>query len=230
MVDESGQYLQNAARNYTPGDLTSTILRRGEGLSGKAWSTGKTVTVSDYQNCKIKIQNREFVEQAGVVPIIIANKVVGVLGVIHNSSVPAIEDQKDILEQFAHLVAIAIENVHLHEETNQELIRTEAINELSHATHSTNDFTQLLDHACVMMVSGFRVCRAEIIRYEEPDNFTPIVAWESCGGDITRAQNADKIVTAGSIAKWCIKSRQPAFINRGVRDPHECSQAYKIRE
>jgi PAS domain S-box-containing protein len=94
-----------------------TILRRGEGLSGKVWETGEPLVVDDYEHWEGRApvyEGHAFVTVLGV-PARWAGEFLGVLNV--NADIPGAFSTADaeLLSLFATHVAVTVENARLYQ-------------------------------------------------------------------------------------------------------------------
>ncbi|HXV58674.1 MAG TPA: PAS domain S-box protein, partial [Gaiellaceae bacterium] len=99
-------------------------LRRGEGLAGRVWETSSPLTVDDYQSWEGRHSRYDGIPFHGVVGVPLRSRtdVVGVLGVAHvEPGKPFSEDEVKVLERFAHLVSLALENARLYTAAQEEL-------------------------------------------------------------------------------------------------------------
>ena len=116
------------------GVLGST-LRLGQGLSGKVWQTGQPLLIEDYQDWAERADNLDLDYGAtGVVmgvPLKSGLKTTGVLGLACQRDTGQIfgDEEKELLERFAALAAIALDNAHLYAETEEAREGAEAANE-----------------------------------------------------------------------------------------------------
>ncbi|MCM2284082.1 MAG: PocR ligand-binding domain-containing protein [Desulfobacula sp.] len=104
--------------------LTGVRVKPGEGLSGKVWETGESLLIEDCQAWDEKSDNPEFgfVTSAISVPLTSGSKIEGTLGLgNHDPGIPVIPETLSILEQFAELATIAIDNARLFEGMKEEL-------------------------------------------------------------------------------------------------------------
>jgi len=110
--------------NVAPG-FTGTILKRGEGLSGKVLETGRPLSVPDYTHWagrSPQYQEEEIVASVAV-PIHWGDHFLGVLDL--DDEAPRIFSQEDValLERFAPLAAAALENHRLLRDLQQQMER-----------------------------------------------------------------------------------------------------------
>ncbi len=99
-------------------------LRRGPGLAGQVWDTGKVLVWDDYQAWEKRLEDPEFssIRAIVAVPVFTADHVVGVVTLCHTD--PSLRfDETDIaaLEQFSALASVALENARLFEAATLEL-------------------------------------------------------------------------------------------------------------
>lgn len=102
------------------------IVQPGEGLAGIVWQTGKPVVINDYDNWPGRIAGfaNNLIRATIGVPLLSDSKVVGVLGLAHvGSDIDAMFEQEavEIMNQFAHLATVAIQNAGLFSRIEKEL-------------------------------------------------------------------------------------------------------------
>jgi signal transduction histidine kinase/ActR/RegA family two-component response regulator len=105
-------------------DLTGVRVKLGEGLSGKVWETGDSLLIQDCQAWEEKSDNPGFgfVTSAISVPLTSGSKIEGTLGLgNHEPGIFVTQETLSILEQFAELATIAIDNARLFEGMQEEL-------------------------------------------------------------------------------------------------------------
>lgn len=104
--------------------LKGTKLASGEGVSGTTWENGEHIVVNDYPNWPEKSKNHlfDFVTSIAVVPLTSGSKIEGIMGLSHHMPGKIINPEIiRILEQFAELATIAIDNSKLFESMKEEL-------------------------------------------------------------------------------------------------------------
>lgn len=230
MVHESGDYLETIAASHDPDRLSDFKHRPGEGIGGETWRTGKSIVTTDYQRFEKRLPGLTDARQACAVPIKIDGQVVGVIGVMYVSYEVRADAQIELLEKFARLVSVAIENTTLHENTKTELTSTQAISDLGRSMYGTTDRKELLNKVCITLVDAFNATKAHVYQYQKDQLLKPLVAWEKREGKIVQAMQADSRIASNSIAAWCIKNKEPAFLPRGIDDDRESAEVHKLRK
>jgi signal transduction histidine kinase/HAMP domain-containing protein len=134
-------YLVNHEENVLERKLGTGIFKNdigvrmqsGEGLSGKVWRSGETLTVENYAEWEGRSPQYEnsVIRAAIGVPLISSNQVIGVLGLTHTQDTertftPA---ETEILYRFAQLASIAIDNARLFSDAQKARSEAEAANE-----------------------------------------------------------------------------------------------------
>jgi GAF domain-containing protein len=126
---------------------TGTILRRGEGLSGKVWESGEPILVDDYQHWEGRTAIHEdypFRSVVGV-PVLWGGEFLGVLNVLAFSPHTFSPSDAELLSLFATQAAIAIENARLFEQEREQRELSEALEEAAAAVSGTLELEQVLD-------------------------------------------------------------------------------------
>ncbi|MBK9942213.1 MAG: PAS domain S-box protein [Kouleothrix sp.] len=99
-------------------------LKRGEGLAGRAWQMGQSLTANDYQTWPGRQVDLDPLGLHAVltVPIHARGEVVGVLGLAYQQPGHTIDQAAiTLLERFGRLVSLALDNAWLYSSAQQEL-------------------------------------------------------------------------------------------------------------
>ena len=100
-------------------------LQYGEGLAGRVWETGQTIVLDDYSTWPHRVpggDRRDRMRATVAVPLRSRNAVVGVLTVAHTDPSRRFDSEAvRVLEQFARLASLAIENTMLYRAAQNEL-------------------------------------------------------------------------------------------------------------
>jgi len=92
-------------------------LQPGKGASGMVAVTGETVVVDDYRSWSDRLENYEEAEFRAVVgvPLRAGGELAGVIGIARQEAGPFDASQVALLERFARLASLALENARLYE-------------------------------------------------------------------------------------------------------------------
>jgi len=122
-------------------------VRPGQGLSGHVWQTGRPLVVNDYARWTGRLPDPRlaFVRYAAAIPITVHGKVTGVIVVVRGQADgPFSEEETQLVERFAELASLVVQNEELYRAAREELARrqlTEAAlvrqHELLRALHAT---------------------------------------------------------------------------------------------
>lgn len=114
--------------------LKGYLLKRGHELSGRVWESGQTIVVNNYENWSDSQYDFRLRQMRASIaaPLKSGHLVVGVLGLSHTD--PALSfspDEIALLNRFAELASIALDNARLYSAAQKELVdRTRADEEL----------------------------------------------------------------------------------------------------
>jgi PAS domain S-box-containing protein len=105
--------------------VVGTVLRRGEGLSGRVLASGQAMTVDDYSQWEGRTEKYASVAFTAcvAVPIFWADRFLGVLNVLDAPPGSFGQDEIAVLERFAPLAAAALENHRLYGDLRQKMDR-----------------------------------------------------------------------------------------------------------
>ncbi|MFZ4858646.1 MAG: PAS domain S-box protein [Desulfuromonadaceae bacterium] len=112
--------------------LTHDPIKPGEGICGKVWDSGGSLTVADYNlwEGRLPAVDRNILHAMAGVPIKAGEEVVGVLGLVFiEKGAFFSEQQMRALEQFGELASLALENARLNEASQYELSERRRIEE-----------------------------------------------------------------------------------------------------
>ncbi len=119
------------------------------GLVGQVWKTGRPLVVADYLQWEAHVPIYTFEHIGGVmgVPLLSAGEVTGVLGVAYprDSDRVFTSDEVEVLNRFAELAAIALDNARLYTEAQHRITELSILNEIGQALSISLDLPTLLD-------------------------------------------------------------------------------------
>lgn len=105
-------------------DFVGTRAQSGVALAGTVWQTGEAVAVDDYRNWSGRLADpsRNVLRAVVGVPLKSQDKVVGIIGLAHLAADKRFgPNEMDVLNRFASLASIALENARLYESAAREL-------------------------------------------------------------------------------------------------------------
>jgi PAS domain S-box-containing protein len=174
LIQPDGESLSFAVSYGLPGDFGGTGLKRGEGLSGRAWETGRTMTVEDYSTWEGRSASfdRIGLRRTLAVPLRVGSKILGVLtsGDLHRTGPFSAGDLR-LTELFADQAAIAIENARLLEAERGRTHELEALYQISLQISTQTDLPKLLD-TIVLQARGLLRVDAGALALLQPDGET----------------------------------------------------------
>ncbi|MGE0085197.1 MAG: response regulator [Desulfococcaceae bacterium] len=107
-------------------------LAPGEGLSGKIWQTGQPLFIEDYRTWQERAQNPffDFIHTAVGIPLCSRKRIEGVIGLTGSEKGQQIgHEEISILELFAKLASVALDNARLHTDMKDEIDQRKRIEE-----------------------------------------------------------------------------------------------------
>lgn len=137
--------------------LVGQSLKPGEGLSGKVWQTGQPMVIEDYPNWPGRLYGPGYDSFQTVVglPLKSGSKVVGVIGLNWLEKGRTFrEEEMTLLNRFAQLASVALDNAQLYTSVQQELAARRQVEE---ALRKSEAITRALLNAMPDMM--FRISR-----------------------------------------------------------------------
>ena len=117
LIDEGGEVLRTAVKLGLLEEVGPAVMRRGEGVAGRVWESGESMSIDDYSAWSGRATgfNRGDFHATVGVPLRAAGEVIGVIGLAYREPGrtfgPA---QVALVERFAQLASLALENARLY--------------------------------------------------------------------------------------------------------------------
>jgi PAS domain S-box-containing protein len=133
-VESGGMYLCDAGRREvrcvasykTPRDYTGIVLKYGEGAAGVIAQSGEALIINDYRAWPDRARAFEAEQPFSAVlaaPMTWQGQVLGVLDVLHTQAGRGFTPRDlELLTLFANQAAVAVQNAHLFEDTQKEIV------------------------------------------------------------------------------------------------------------
>lgn len=150
-----------------------TTTRRGEGLAGKVWESGKTIIVDDYAawegQAAVWTEHLGHFADIGV-PVHWSDQFLGVLEVMDNPPRTFSQSDAGLLELFANQAAIAIRNAQLYEETRRRAAQATVLYEVGRKVSSELELDTLLSTIVSAVRDTFDYHNVALLLLDEETN------------------------------------------------------------
>ncbi|HSJ59332.1 MAG TPA: GAF domain-containing protein [Anaerolineae bacterium] len=147
LVRPDGQELELVVGHNLPVERIGTILKLGEGLSGRIVETGEPMMVTDYQEWQGRAEayvGDPFRRVLGV-PMRVGDRVIGVINLTDDRHTgPFTEDEVRLASLFADQAAIAVENARLFAAEARRRREAETLRMATQALSATLDLQKVL--------------------------------------------------------------------------------------
>jgi GAF domain-containing protein len=139
-------------------------LASGQGLVGKAASTGKVVLVSDVAQDPNWVSNTLLpgTKSEIAAPIVLGNRVIGVLDVQHDIPDGLAQSDANLLQSVANQVAVALQNAQLFEEVQDAADHQALVNTINQKIQRTNDIDGALQVAAYELGKALQASRTAV--------------------------------------------------------------------
>ncbi|MBN1933397.1 MAG: PAS domain S-box protein [Anaerolineae bacterium] len=203
---------------------------QGDGLVGRVWATRQTQIVNSYQEWDGRSPHRADLSASVIgVPIQYGDEFLGVLVIADPTRSPFDDQDVEILGQFAAQSAIAIQNVHLYEQAQQEIAerkRVEATLSASLHLFQAMEPLSIPDIIQSGLEEGVRLTASEIgfFHFVNPDQKT--IRLQTWSKDTLKRCTVSEMDTHYLIEQagvWvdCIHQRRPIIHNDYPSLPHK---------
>jgi phosphoserine phosphatase RsbU/P len=148
LTEGNGSYLKHRFAIGYPQNLAENLrIPMGQGITGTAAATARSVRVSDTTSDPRYINAIDHVRSELAVPLMLQGKVIGVLDVQSRHPEYFTPEQQRILTLLASRLSVAIENARLFERVRLQADTLLLLNEVSRETSSILDVEELLRRA-----------------------------------------------------------------------------------
>ncbi len=134
-------------------------LKRGEGAAGRVWVSGKPTVVADYDNWAPRTQayDGNQIRALAAVPLRSGNEVVGAIGMAYGAGSQRIfgNAEVELLNRFAQLASLALDNAQLFVRTQQQARRLALLSQMGEELSRTTDLQEILEIAAAKTTSIF---------------------------------------------------------------------------
>jgi phosphoserine phosphatase RsbU/P len=145
LVNEKTQDLRfRFAIGYSPETVERTRIKVGEGVTGQAVLRREPVLVNDVQKTNAYIEALPQVRSELAIPLIVKNRVIGVIDIEAPEPGYFTEDHSRLLLLVASRVAIGIENARLYTRVSRQAKTLQLLNEISRELTSILNVDELL--------------------------------------------------------------------------------------
>jgi phosphoserine phosphatase RsbU/P len=148
--DRTGDLRMRFQTGHTP-EVERMRIKLGRGVVGQAASTHKSILIEDVRKFEGYIDANPTVMSELAVPLIIKNRVVGVIDI--QSEYPAYftEEHQRLLELTASRMAVAVENARLYTRVSRQAQTLTVLNEISREITSILDLDDLLERIGLLL-------------------------------------------------------------------------------
>src|ERR1051325_774638 len=146
LLNEKTQELGIRFQIGYPKEIDRTRIKVGEGITGIAAQTREALMVNDVSKDPRYIGKVPNVCSELAVPLIVKNKVIGVINIDAEERDFFCEEHKRLLTLIASRMAVGIENARLHTRTTRQARTLQLLNEISRELTSILNVDELLKH------------------------------------------------------------------------------------
>jgi PAS domain S-box-containing protein len=124
LVTPDGASLQQEVGHGVLAGFNGALAQRGEGVTGTVWETGQALIINDYTAWEYRMEafvEASFYSVMGV-PLKVGNTVIGAIAIAHvDRNKMFTQEQMNLMERFAALASLAIDNARLYEQAQKEI-------------------------------------------------------------------------------------------------------------
>lgn len=149
------------------------LIEKGEGLAGRVWETGEPLTINDYSRWAGRaptpgVREHEIKSVLGV-PLKSGQKIAGTLGVACDVNSGRTFGARDVqlLEGFAQLASIALDNAQLFDEADARTLQVEALTRADEELYQHLDLQKVLATLVDVAVDILKIDKSSLLVWDE---------------------------------------------------------------
>ncbi|MFN3491641.1 MAG: GAF domain-containing protein, partial [Anaerolineales bacterium] len=214
ILDDQKEYLiAQAASGFQQAAEGRLQMRLGEGIAGQAIISGETINITDINTDErfIKSASNPTFRSLLVTPIISGDQKLGTISVQSQLPNAFTKHEQDLLYAFGVQAAIAIENAHLLETTQQSLRETNALYRINQGLVALNA-NELLDDAVSLLQKNFGYYHVQVYIIESA---TKNLIIQSASGEIGQKllEQKTSLQAGQGIIGYAAETLLPFFTN-----------------
>jgi len=163
-------------------------VRPGQGLSGHVWQMGRPLVVNDYARWAGRLRDPRlaFVQYAAAMPITVHGRVTGVIVVVRGQADgPFSEEETQVVERFAQLASLVVQNEELYRAVREELARRQQAEEALLRQHE--------------LLRALHATAEELLRGTDFDALLAAVVHRACG--LLRSNHGNLYLREGDVMR-----------------------------
>ncbi|MFC2029397.1 GAF domain-containing protein [Chloroflexota bacterium] len=169
-------------------------LKRGEGASGRAWMTGETMVIDDYDafESRARVYGRNRIKAVTAVPLVSGDEVVGTIGMAYppGTGRTFTDAEVELLSRFAQLASLALDNARLFTQTQEQSRRLALLSHMGEELSRTTDLNEILDIAADYLVRILPGDDIDVALLGDLQNEIELVSLEAGAGAVRHGKSA----------------------------------------
>ncbi len=150
LVMPDGSALRQEVGHGVLAGFNGSLAKRGEGVTGSVWESGKALIINDYtawENRMASFVEASFFSVMGV-PLKVGNTIIGAIAIAHvDRKKMFTQEQMNLMERFAALASLAIDNARLFEQAQKEINERELVEQALRSSEEL--FRKVFDNSYV---------------------------------------------------------------------------------
>lgn len=197
-------------------DLVGTRAQSGVGLAGTVWQTGKPLVIDDYQKWEGRLpgSRRDALRALVGIPLKRGEgETVGVIGLAYTDGTRKFgAPEVEILQRFAQLASIALDNAQLAQATQRQLAELATLNNISAILTSDKNLDDRIFEVGTELHTIFGVETVYLALYDAASKLIRMPFFMGEG----RQLNIPPYDLGPGFTSHVIQTRQPLLINEGM--------------
>jgi PAS domain S-box-containing protein len=205
LASENEETIERRVATGVFADTTHPRIAKGEGLSGRVWQSGQPQLVRDYDTWPGRLTDfdRGQIRDIATVPLRSGDQVIGVLGMAYGRAANRSfgDDEMELLNRFAQLAALALDNARIFEEERRRADELEAVRATLADVVGELELGPVLQSVLERSVALLHATGGDLGIYDEAAQALHIAASYGLGTDYVGTRMAPGEGAAGRVAQ-----------------------------
>ncbi len=200
------------------------------GINGRVWRLEEAVFCDDYYESEYRFDPNDTFRKVRTIvalPLISSGQVIGVMGFATKEVTEFDEITIELLNSFAKLAAVTIDNIKLHSKVKEEAIRNESLFAISEAVHNSDRLdllmSNIIEHVRVALGARWAMMYKIDTTKALVENVSTTLKEEE--KDVLKILSYKELYEG--LGGWAIKNKKAAYSLKGIRDIRESNDINK---
>lgn len=227
LVDKQESILEYVAGTGLYEQVVGYKQTKDKGIIGAVYSSKEAVFCKNYQESEYAFDTSAMfstIRTVVTLPMINSGEVIGVIGFATEDDRDVDDTTVELLNSFARLAAVTIDNLNLHSKVKREVIRNESLFAISEAVHDSDRLDLLMDNIVEHVRKALGARWAMMYKIDTTNHSVENVSTtlNKEDGNILKILSYEELHEG--LGGWAIENKKAGYSLKGTTDARESDQ------